>query len=84
MPTATVAGVISNLHEVLVELFRQRPTLAPELLTGALGTRLPGYDGARVESAELTDLNSAEYRADNVVVLTDTGRRSRRWSSRCS
>ena len=32
---------------------------------------LPAYSEARVESAELTDVNPAEYRADLVVLLVD-------------
>ncbi|MGQ0573273.1 MAG: hypothetical protein ACT4RN_03600 [Pseudonocardia sp.] len=60
----------SSLHEVIVEMFRQCPELAAELLTDGLGLRLPGYDQVRVESGELTDVSPTEYRADVVVVLT--------------
>ena len=60
----------SSLHEVLIELFRQRPALAAELLADALDLDLPGYEQARVEPGELTDVSPTEYRADVVVVLT--------------
>ena len=56
-------------HEVLVELFRNRPTLAAELLGEALGEVIPPYDEADVTSADLTEIQPAEYRADLVIKL---------------
>src|SRR5262245_3124163 len=61
----------STTHEALVLLFRNRPELAPELLRDALGVELPAYAEARVESADLTELQPTEYRADLVVLLVD-------------
>jgi hypothetical protein len=61
----------SQLHESLLLLFRNRPELAPELLRGALRLDLPTYSEARIESAELTDVQPTEYRADLVVLLYD-------------
>ena len=58
-------------HESLLLLFRNRPELAPELLRDALHVALPVYSEVRLESAELTDINPAEYRADLVVLLVD-------------
>jgi hypothetical protein len=58
-------------HEGLLLLFRNRPTLAPELLQGALGLKLPHWTEARVESAELTEVIPTEYRADLVALLLD-------------
>jgi hypothetical protein len=58
-------------HEALLQLFRNRPLLAPELLCQALHQPLPEFTEARVESAELTDIQPAEYRADLVVLLLD-------------
>ena len=60
----------SHFHEALVQLFRNRPRLEPELLS-VLQTDLPSYSEARVDSAELSDIQPAEYRADLVVTLTD-------------
>ncbi|NKQ56679.1 hypothetical protein HFP15_27780 [Amycolatopsis sp. K13G38] len=60
----------SHLHEGLVELFRQRPALAAELLTEQLRAPLPSFEDARLDSCDLTDLTPTEYRADAVVVLT--------------
>ena len=57
------------LHEALVLLFRNRPELAPELVRDVLGMELPAYSEARIDSAELTDVIPAEYRADLVVLL---------------
>jgi Domain of unknown function (DUF4351) len=59
----------SQLHEVLLLLFRNRPSLAPELLRDALGVTLPEYSEARIDSADLTQVQPAEYRADLVVLL---------------
>lgn len=61
----------SQLHEALLLLFRNRPALAPELLRDTLRVDLPPYTEARIESAELTDIQPAEYRADLVVLLLD-------------
>jgi hypothetical protein len=59
----------SYRHEGLVELFRKRPELAPELLRDALGVELPTYAEARIESADFSELHPATYRADLVVLL---------------
>jgi hypothetical protein len=61
----------SRRHESLVELFRNRPSLAAELLREAFRVPLPGYSDVRVESADLTDIQPTEYRADLVVLLSD-------------
>jgi len=60
----------SHLHEALVEMFRDRPALAAELLTGPLGVAVPAFGQAGLSSGELTDLTPTEYRADAVVTLT--------------
>jgi uncharacterized protein DUF4351 len=59
----------SGPHEWLVELFRNRPSLAPELLREALHVELPPFTEARIDSAELNDVQPTEYRADLVVRL---------------
>jgi hypothetical protein len=59
----------SQHHEALLLLFRNRPLLAAELLRDALHVELPRFTEARIESAELTDIQPAEYRADLVVLL---------------
>jgi hypothetical protein len=61
----------SYLHEGLIALFRERPALAPELMRSALHVALPDYAEARVESADLTQLDPAELRADLVILLRD-------------
>jgi hypothetical protein len=69
----TVRVVLSSLHETLVEMFRHRPSLVADLLTGVLGVELPGYEGMRLEAAECVDLAPTQYRADAVAVLTAEG-----------
>jgi hypothetical protein len=61
----------SMAHEVLVDLFKNRPSLGPELLTEALGVALPAYTDTRLASIDLTQIRPAEYRADLVVLLLD-------------
>ena len=61
--------MVSELHEGLVSLFRERPALAPELLVQALRAEVPEYSEARVDSADLTVIRPTEYRADVVVQL---------------
>ncbi|AUX28613.1 MULTISPECIES: hypothetical protein [Sorangium] len=63
--------MVSMRHEVLVDLFRNRPSLAAEILVEVLGVALPTYSEARVASIDLTETTPAEYRADVVVVLLD-------------
>jgi hypothetical protein len=59
----------SMAHEVLVDLFKNRPSLGAELLTEALGVALPSYTEARLVSIDLTQIQPTEYRADVVVLL---------------
>lgn len=60
----------SHLHETLVEMFRERPVLAAELLGGPLGLPVPDFHTASLSPGELTDVMSTEYRADLVITLT--------------
>jgi hypothetical protein len=59
----------SHLHEVLVEMFRDRPALAADLLAGPFGVALPEFQKAQLSAGELTDVAPTEYRADAVVTL---------------
>src|SRR5271154_3964459 len=63
--------MVSMAHEVLVDLFKNRPSLGAELLTEALGVALPAYTEARLISIDLTKIRPADYRADVVVLLLD-------------
>lgn len=58
-------------HEALLELFRNRPLLAPELLRDALHVELPEYTEARIGSADLNQVQPTEYHADLVVLLLE-------------
>lgn len=61
----------SMAHEILVDLFKSRPSLAAEILAEVLGVSLPPYTEARLASSDLTEIQPAEYRADVVVVLLE-------------
>jgi hypothetical protein len=66
----SVARMPSHLHEVLIEMFRDRPELAAEVLAGPLGVPMPAFRRAEVSSSELTDVMATEYRADAVITLS--------------
>ena len=68
----------SVLHEALIALFRNRPTLAAELLAGPLGIDVPAFAAVRFESTELGDVVPPEYRADLGLVLDGEDGRSPR------
>jgi hypothetical protein len=61
----------SMAHEILVDLFKNRPSLAAEILVEVLGEVLQPYTEARLASTDLTEIQPAEYRADVVVLLLD-------------
>ncbi|NEE00115.1 hypothetical protein [Phytoactinopolyspora halotolerans] len=60
----------SALHESLIEMFRQRPSFAAELLDAALDVAVPPYDRVDVASGHLPTLAPAELRADAVLTYT--------------
>jgi hypothetical protein len=64
----------SMLHEAIVDLFKNRPSLGAELLQEALDVSIPLYDEARVASIDLTETQPAEYRADVVTLLLHAGK----------
>jgi hypothetical protein len=61
----------SQKHEVLVDLFRSRPQLAPQLMREVLDVPLPPYTDVEVGSADLTEVQPTEYRADLVLSLSN-------------
>jgi hypothetical protein len=63
----------SLLHEALLELFRNRPTLAPELLRDVLHVALPAHTEVRIGSADFADVKASVYHADLVALLLDGG-----------
>lgn len=56
-------------HEGLVELFRNRPVMAVEVLREALGVAVPPFSEVRIEPADLSEVVPRELRADLVVLL---------------
>ncbi|HET9958203.1 MAG TPA: hypothetical protein VFQ61_27100 [Polyangiaceae bacterium] len=61
----------SLLHEGIIELIRDRPEVAPKLLSELLHVEVPQFSEARLAEANLTQLLPVEYRADAVVLLVD-------------
>jgi hypothetical protein len=60
----------SFAHELLVDLFRQRPALAVELLGASAGIRLGGAT-MELGSIDLSQVVPTEYRSDALTVLRD-------------
>ena len=52
----------SVTHEALVELFKNRPRLAAEMLQDALGHLVPAFTEARVASSDLTEIVPSDRR----------------------
>ncbi|HEY3819803.1 MAG TPA: hypothetical protein VGL81_21705 [Polyangiaceae bacterium] len=63
----------SLTHDALLQLFRNRPTLAPELLRDVLHAPVPAFDHVRIGDTTLSEVVPTEYRADLVLVLEGTG-----------
>jgi len=59
----------SLTHDALLQLFRNRPTLAPELLRDVLNTPVPPFEHVRIGDSTLTEVVPTEYRADLVLLL---------------
>ncbi|TDC89142.1 hypothetical protein [Actinomadura sp. 7K507] len=59
----------STEHEVPLELIRNRPALAPELLQAVSGIKPPEYEQISLGSETLTDCKPTEYRCDSTVLL---------------
>lgn len=68
-PPDMVAPMPSQHHEILIKMFRDRPTLAAELLRGPLHIEVPDFDDALLSSGDFTDVGPTEYRADAVITL---------------
>lgn len=61
----------SQQHEILLQLFRNRPQLAPNLMRDVLDVPLPEYTDVKIGCADLTEVQPTEYRADLVLSLSD-------------
>ncbi|MDG6109501.1 hypothetical protein Daura_09410 [Dactylosporangium aurantiacum] len=59
----------TQLHEMLIQMVRERPTLAAELLDGPSKVTVPDFDEARASPGDFTNVSPTEYRADAVVTL---------------
>src|SRR5689334_12179565 len=63
--------MVSFLHEALLQLFRNNPHLAPDLLREALHQGVPAHTIAQLEPAELNQLTPVQFQADLVVRLAN-------------
>lgn len=62
----------SGIHEALVLLFRDSPTLGVTLARRVLGLDIPEHVSVQAVAAEFAELQPAEYRADVVLRVNDT------------
>lgn len=61
----------SQEHELILELFRNRPVLAVELLEEVFKEKPPAYRVVRADSENLTEIIPRELNADLVVLVED-------------
>ena len=58
-------------HNVLIEMFRENPELAPRFLVTLFGIEVPLYASVAVVESSLDQLIPVEFRADLVIELRD-------------
>src|SRR3979409_1477463 len=63
--------MVSLLHEGVIELVRDCPAFAADLLGRLLDIKVPAFTEARLAEAALNELVPVEYRADAVVVFSE-------------
>lgn len=61
--------MVSLLHEGVIQLVRDCPAFAADLLDRVLDVKVPSFREAGLVDAELTELAPVEYRADAVVLF---------------
>jgi hypothetical protein len=66
---AEPACMPSQFHEALVELFRERPMLAAELVGSVFGVALPRDEGVEIVAASFGEVRPPEYSADLVLAV---------------
>jgi hypothetical protein len=59
----------SQLHEALVELFRERPMLAPELLGSVFGVAVSRDETVEIVAASFGEVRPPQYSADLVLAV---------------
>ncbi len=67
----------SALHEILVQLFRERPSLAIDFVAGQLGLPLPVKAGVEILSGEIEQTSAPQHRADTVLLFGGPAREGR-------
>jgi hypothetical protein len=65
----TMGGMPSPRHDALVQLFRDRPQLAVEILRDLMGVELPATPLVRLESTSFNTRPSGDLEADVVAVM---------------
>jgi hypothetical protein len=76
MKCGYVSSMPSKTHDGIINFIRDRPAFAAELLSDALHINLPEHTVARLQSADLTEVSSTEFRADAVIALDGRGKTS--------
>jgi hypothetical protein len=66
--------MVSLRHEGLIQLIRDRPAFAAELLTELLAVEVPSFNKAQLVDATLNELLPAELRSDALVVFLKTSK----------
>ena len=66
--------MVSLKHEGVLQLVRDRPAFAADLLGDLLAVKVPAFRKARCVDVTLSQVAPAEYRADAVVLFTKRSR----------
>ncbi len=65
--------MVSINHEAIVELFRNRPELAVEVLTSVFDVPISSHGSPQRYDSDLSEVVPAEYRADLALILDEMG-----------
>lgn len=63
---------VSVLHETLVDLLINQPPLVAQLLSEVFDVEVPSWQRIEIPSANLSDIDPVERRADALLTLVDT------------
>jgi hypothetical protein len=66
------AAMPSFAHDALLEIFRRRPTLAPELLRDGLHIPMPLFAQVEVVETSVTEILPTDRKADLVLLFSDS------------
>ncbi len=61
----------SMIHEGLIQIFRNRPALAVEVLRDLLHAEVPAFSTIQLEELDLNEIKLSQFKPDLIVLLAD-------------